>query len=424
MAARSGHLEAVRALLALQASVNHYDHNGWTALHLSALNGHYDVTRLLVEEAHADVNCQNQYGRTPLHWACAAGHVAVVELLLMHRASVTIVDRLGKSALDHITTSSVATDGKEDVNKKKIRKLIDEALRQIKKDSCDVTLSGSIAKHIYVDTREMRQLCSTTYLAREDLAVNKNFIQEMNRMGRRRTLSFNMGSDGRSTGARSVSDFLLNTDESCSEVHFGSSSCCDSGRGSCNTATVTPSIHFKLSPLAITLSQDAASISEVVLSDNEDTTQSNPEQVLDSNSNSEQVQDWETYRSVRRLSAANALNSTRTRITNDEPCTVTRSHADLVSSTDSGSQRNFLGVADTFKTHLVHIDKSLDNILNASSFALRDDSSVSTLSRGLQMTHEEVQTLRSYTADFRSQMISLLENVERTKASSSGCIST
>jgi len=106
MAAQLGHVHAVRALLDLSAAVDDYDNHGWTALHLSAVGGHCDVTRALIEDAHAVVNCQNQYGRTPLHCACAAGHVGVIIILLRHHADVTINDQQDRSALDHVAVLS------------------------------------------------------------------------------------------------------------------------------------------------------------------------------------------------------------------------------------------------------------------------------------------------------------------------------
>ena len=100
IAARTGRLAAIGALLDCRADINAYDNEGWTALHLAAAGGDMRVVRFLVDRQ-AHVDCQNRYGRTPLHWACSARHLAVVRLLLDNRASVVATDRYGKTALVH-----------------------------------------------------------------------------------------------------------------------------------------------------------------------------------------------------------------------------------------------------------------------------------------------------------------------------------
>jgi ankyrin repeat protein len=64
-AARSGHMEAVEALVAGKADINAVDADGSNALILAALNGHPDVAVALLE-AGADPKVADKFGRTVL----------------------------------------------------------------------------------------------------------------------------------------------------------------------------------------------------------------------------------------------------------------------------------------------------------------------------------------------------------------------
>lgn len=65
-------------LLEHKADVYAKAHNGWTALHWAAGNGHEAVVQLLLEHE-ADVHTGN--GWTALYRASGNGHEAVVQLL-------------------------------------------------------------------------------------------------------------------------------------------------------------------------------------------------------------------------------------------------------------------------------------------------------------------------------------------------------
>ncbi|KAH6574586.1 hypothetical protein BASA61_000595 [Batrachochytrium salamandrivorans] len=52
-----------------------------TPIHISCSHGAYDITLMLLKEAHAAVNVRDREGWTPLHCASAEGHVQIVELL-------------------------------------------------------------------------------------------------------------------------------------------------------------------------------------------------------------------------------------------------------------------------------------------------------------------------------------------------------
>jgi ankyrin repeat protein len=66
-AARDGHLEVARILIAAKANVNETDANAITPLIMAIVNNRLEVARLLMENG-ADIHAADWYGRTPL-WA-------------------------------------------------------------------------------------------------------------------------------------------------------------------------------------------------------------------------------------------------------------------------------------------------------------------------------------------------------------------
>jgi ankyrin repeat protein len=60
---------------------------GYTALHVAALEGHANLVQLLLEQG-MDVDLENEYGQTSLHIAADFGEVEVAQLLLDHGATV------------------------------------------------------------------------------------------------------------------------------------------------------------------------------------------------------------------------------------------------------------------------------------------------------------------------------------------------
>jgi ankyrin repeat protein len=67
-AARDGHIEAVRALLAVGADVEFTDPDGSTPLLVALMNGQWDTAKLLIESG-ADVNTWDWWGQSPLYLA-------------------------------------------------------------------------------------------------------------------------------------------------------------------------------------------------------------------------------------------------------------------------------------------------------------------------------------------------------------------
>jgi ankyrin repeat protein len=84
-AAHRGHVEAVRALIAAKAPVNHVNNLGWTALLEAVVLGnggtnHTAIVDALVK-AGADVNVPDRQGATALHHARTRGYSQIARIL-------------------------------------------------------------------------------------------------------------------------------------------------------------------------------------------------------------------------------------------------------------------------------------------------------------------------------------------------------
>jgi cytohesin len=100
IAARVGHIEAVKQHLAEGVDVNAKDKDSKTPLLHAAVDGHKDVVELLIAKG-ADVNAKNKYGGTPLFYAVADGYKDVVELLIAGGADVNAKIEDGRTPLDN-----------------------------------------------------------------------------------------------------------------------------------------------------------------------------------------------------------------------------------------------------------------------------------------------------------------------------------
>jgi ankyrin repeat protein len=99
LAARSGHKEVARLLIAEGAIVNEEDKkNSFTPLHYAVTFGHIEVAKLLITEG-ARINARDDHGFIPLHWAALCNRKQLVELLMAKGAQVNAKDKVDRTPL-------------------------------------------------------------------------------------------------------------------------------------------------------------------------------------------------------------------------------------------------------------------------------------------------------------------------------------
>lgn len=116
-AALKGNPSAMRILLTNLASTNRFwiveekKDDGYTALHLAALNNHVEIAELLVHLGKANMDKQNVNLQTALQLAVERQHVQIVKLLVQEGANLNIPDKDGDTplheALRHHTLSQL-----------------------------------------------------------------------------------------------------------------------------------------------------------------------------------------------------------------------------------------------------------------------------------------------------------------------------
>jgi len=97
LAATSGRVAAAKIVADRITNIGRKDKDRMIRLMCTAQKGQMDVVRYLVEEKHADVNCQNIYGMTPLHFAAINGQLELVQFLFDHSADVNCKDEEGRT---------------------------------------------------------------------------------------------------------------------------------------------------------------------------------------------------------------------------------------------------------------------------------------------------------------------------------------
>jgi hypothetical protein len=85
LAARNGHTDVMRWLLARKANVNLGKKNDTSPLYVAVQEGHLEMARLLVENG-ADPLAVNIHGTAPVFVAAQEGHLEVVTFLVQHKA--------------------------------------------------------------------------------------------------------------------------------------------------------------------------------------------------------------------------------------------------------------------------------------------------------------------------------------------------
>lgn len=98
VAARGGYVGVVRQLLAHGASARSTSHQELTPLHLAAQGGHLNIVNQLLK-AHATIDALDEIKFTPLHHACKQGHAVVVGYLLNAEADGNLTARFKKTPL-------------------------------------------------------------------------------------------------------------------------------------------------------------------------------------------------------------------------------------------------------------------------------------------------------------------------------------
>ncbi|KXZ45878.1 hypothetical protein GPECTOR_49g462 [Gonium pectorale] len=98
IAAKNGHVDAIRALLQAGANREAANKTGWTALHIAAQNGHVAAVAALLK-AGANKEAAKENGATPLFIAAKNGHVKVVVALLQKDANKDMTNKKGATPL-------------------------------------------------------------------------------------------------------------------------------------------------------------------------------------------------------------------------------------------------------------------------------------------------------------------------------------
>jgi len=95
-------LAARRILQLARQLVDVKKDDGFSALHLAALNGHSHVCEVLVNEGQADIDIRNDRRQTPFLLAVSQGHSAAIEKLVDLKCDILAKDEDGDNAM-HLT---------------------------------------------------------------------------------------------------------------------------------------------------------------------------------------------------------------------------------------------------------------------------------------------------------------------------------
>lgn len=146
-----GNLDEVKRLIESKSDINCVDFAGISPLHEAALEGYYEIAKLLIDNG-ANINVQSgQMDKdTPLIDAVSNLHYDVVKLLLENGADPTLLNAEGNSALDALELAINELDDEDDENlkdSKKIGKLLNKYVKTFKKRN-SVTTKAKDRKRI------------------------------------------------------------------------------------------------------------------------------------------------------------------------------------------------------------------------------------------------------------------------------------
>ncbi|XP_071944975.1 E3 ubiquitin-protein ligase MIB2-like [Antedon mediterranea] len=90
--------------------VNSKKKDGFTALHVAAVNDHVEVAKLLIQKGKADLEIKNNKGATPLMCAVDEFHVKVVGVLVEAGSNVNCTDNDGDTCLHNLMIKNTIND--------------------------------------------------------------------------------------------------------------------------------------------------------------------------------------------------------------------------------------------------------------------------------------------------------------------------
>jgi ankyrin repeat protein len=116
VAARHGHVEALRLLMKFGADINQRDSSGMASIHWAAFGGYIEAITALHSEFNVDINTRTESGKSPIHFASERGHGNAIKLLRRYGADLNNGDNEGKTSAHwaalggHIESITVLND--------------------------------------------------------------------------------------------------------------------------------------------------------------------------------------------------------------------------------------------------------------------------------------------------------------------------
>jgi ankyrin repeat protein len=151
LAARKGHQECLELLIIKGGDVNAKDEDDRTPLHSAAGSGEVNCLKVLLANG-ADVNAEDEDDWTPLHWAAGHGNVDSLEVLLANGADVNARDIKQNSPLHIIGFSS---KGNKEEKERSVEMLINAGADVDAKEQNDWTPLHIAAFHGNVNCLEV-----------------------------------------------------------------------------------------------------------------------------------------------------------------------------------------------------------------------------------------------------------------------------